>query len=148
MFGLVGDKNKLVALHLHAWRFILEDPASDPPSYKRVVVGCAYKEEPVPPPQRTSQVRRVTSIAQDKDYTGNDGWVRTRSFLLKCGVAHAPLFTGEDLQGLSVYLRPTGWQLWEENISNQPENFPTTGVIRVEPPIARWYREVVNIDLR
>jgi hypothetical protein len=60
-----------------------------------------------------------------------------------------PLFTREALQELSVYLRPTGWQGWVENISNQPENFPTTlGVIRVEPPIARWYREVVNIDLR
>jgi hypothetical protein len=149
MFGLVGDENKLVALHLHAWRFILEDPASDPPSYKRVVVGCAYKEEPVPPPQGTPQVRRIISIAQDEDHTRPNGWVRTRSFLLKCGVAYAPIFTGEALQELSVYLRPTGWQWWVENISNQPENFPTTlGVIRVEPPIARWYREVVNIDLR
>ncbi|GIV04954.1 MAG: hypothetical protein KatS3mg016_0529 [Fimbriimonadales bacterium] len=149
MLGLVGDENKLLALHLHAWRFILEDPASDPPSYKRVVVGCAYREEPAPPPQGTPQVRRVISVAQDKDYTDPNGWVRTGSFLLKCGVAHAPLFTGEDLQELSVYLRPTGWQWWVENISNPPENFPTTpGVIRIEPPIARWYREVISIDLR
>jgi hypothetical protein len=33
-----------------------------------------------------------------------------------------PLFTREALQELSVYLRPTGWQGWVENISNQPEN--------------------------
>ena len=146
------DRNKLVSLHLHAWRYVSDDPPYGPPHYKRVVVGCAYREIPVPLPDEQdsdSQVRWVVSIAQLKQGTQPDGWKRTGSYFLKCGVAHAPLFVGENLQGISAYLRSSGWHLLLPSISEQPKNFPEgVGVIRVEPPIEQWYREVVNIDLR
>ncbi|MCL6533067.1 MAG: fibronectin type III domain-containing protein [Armatimonadetes bacterium] len=142
-FGLSGDEKKLVFLHLHAWRYILDDL----PSYKRVLVGCAHKEHPVPPPGGTPQVRRVVSIAQDSAHARpQGGWVRTGSLFLNCGVAYAPLFIGQDLQELSVYLRPTGWQPWTGGISNPPEDFPETGIISAER-VMPWYREVVSIRL-
>jgi hypothetical protein len=48
-------------------------------------------------------------------------------------------------QEMSVFLEPPGtWQLWEEAVSDTPQNCPPTGVISVEQPIAPWYREVVN----
>lgn len=46
-------------------------------------------------------------------------------------------------QEITVFLEPPGtWQWWEEAVT--PQNCPPTGVISVEPPIARGYREVVT----
>ncbi|GBC91980.1 hypothetical protein HRbin15_00441 [bacterium HR15] len=149
MFGTEGTDDKLVSVHVHAWKYLIEDRWSDPPSYKQVVVGCAYRRAPVPPPGGGARMRRNITIAQREEAVRDSGgWKRTGSFFLKCGVGHAPLFAQEDLQEISVYLEPGGWQNWINDVSETPVNCPPTGVITVEQPVQQWYREVVSIDLR
>ncbi len=149
MFGLEGTDDKLVSFHVHAWKYLLEDQWSDPPSYKRVVVGCAYRRESVSPPGGRARLRRNVTIAQREEaVVDSGGWKRTGSFFLKCGVGRAPLFAQEDLQEISVYLEPGGWQFWTGSVSETPVNCPPSGVITVEQPVQEWYREVVSIDLR
>ncbi len=46
MLSLEDSQEKLVSFHVHGWKYVLEDHQSDPPSYKRVVVGCSYRREP------------------------------------------------------------------------------------------------------
>ncbi|MGQ9789940.1 MAG: fibronectin type III domain-containing protein [Armatimonadota bacterium] len=147
MFGLPQNNNKLVALHVHAWKYLLEE-TTDPPSYKRVVVGCAYKMEPAQAPAGASRVKRVISMAQKEGHTGTAGWRRSQSFLLKLGVARTSLFTPEDLEPISLFIPPSTWQIWSSGVSAVPEHFPATGVISLEQPVNPYYREVVNIDLR
>lgn len=148
MLRLEDSDAKLASLHVHAWRYVLED-RSEPPSYKRVVVGGAYRRESVPPPEpRRAQVRRNITIAQRREAVRADGWKRTGSFFFKCGVGYAPLFAQEELQEIWVQTDPGGWQQWSSAISEQPKNCPPSGVITVEPPILLWAREIVNIDLQ
>lgn len=144
MFGLPQNNNKLVALHVHAWKYLLEE-TTDPPSYKRVVVGCAYKMEEAQAPA-ASRMKRVISMAQKSP--GEAGWRQSNAFLLKLGVARTPLFTPEDLEPISLFIPPSTWQIWSSGVSAVPEHFPTTGVISLEQPVNPYYREVVNIDLR
>ena len=138
---LEAGHGKLVSLHLHAWKYLLdEDPQQ--PSYKRVVVGCAYKSLPTSP-AGAARVRRNITMAQRV----KDDYRRSRSYFLRCGVARVPLFVPDDLQPMQVHVLPSGWQLWTPAVSDSPENFPVSGVISVSD-IQEWYREVVNIDLR
>jgi len=148
MFGLPSGNNKLVALHVHAWRYLLEEPTTDPPSYKRVGVGCAYKMEPTEAPAGASRMRRVIAMTQRQNSTGQAGWARSGTFLLKLGVSRTPLFTPKDLQPISLFVPPSTWQVWRSGVSAVPEHFPATGVISLEQPVVPYYRAVVNIDLR
>jgi hypothetical protein len=149
MLRLEGSDAKLVSFHVHAWKYVLEDHQSDPPSYKQVVVGCAYKREPVPPPDSMAQMRRNITIAQRQAVVSpRGGWIRTGSFFLKCGVGYAPLFAQENLQEVAIMFGSGEWRLWTSDISEAPVNCPPSGVITLEQPIEPWYREVVNIDLR
>jgi hypothetical protein len=137
---LEAGHGKLVSIHLHAWKYLLEDQ-SEQPSYKRVVIGCAYKSLSSSP--RSARIRRNITMAQRVQNT----YRRSGTYFFQCGVARVPLFVPDDFQPIQVYIQPSGWQLWTPAVSDSPENFPASGVISVSY-VQQWYREVVNIDLR
>ena len=93
-------------------------------------------------------MRRVIAMAQRQNSTGQAGWARSGTFLLKLGVSRTPLFTPKDLQPISLFVPPSTWQVWRSGVSAVPEHFPATVVISLEQPVVPYYRAVVNIDLR
>lgn len=142
---LVPDvrRAKGVEFKVKVWAAEFQDPTFDEP-----LIYDFYGFADVKPPDRSAgaRVRRVVSIAQKKQVVRNiGGYQRTGSFFEAVGIGYQPLFGVGELPFTAQVYCPPNYRLWNFGVAT---NFPTVGGIVSVDERARYYQEVVHINLR
>ena len=137
------QRSKGLEMKIKVWSATFDDPAYDEPRLLYDFYGCADVDSPT----EGVVVRRVVSLAQIKNHTGNDGYRRTGSFFRRVGVGYQPLFDIGDLWTSAQVYCPPWYRLWTPDISAPTINFPSSGGVVNVNELAPYFREIIDINL-